>query len=111
MVSHHIARFESRVKSKIKTTTFFKAFVHRSKTKFKWDFDALVDTEIQVKQFSSYVKYTNKKVLEVVDKILAASKEPPIIVIQSDHGMILPEEFHTLPKFLFRCCQQLSPVV
>lgn len=30
--------------------------------------------------------YTNKRVLEVIDKIINSSSSPPIIIIQSDHG-------------------------
>ncbi len=33
--------------------------------------------------------FTSKKVSEVVDHILASSKTPPIIIIQSDHGQYL----------------------
>ncbi|HET9473929.1 MAG TPA: hypothetical protein VFO82_08550, partial [Steroidobacteraceae bacterium] len=32
------------------------------------------------------VLYTNRTVLEVVDRILAESERPPIIIVQSDHG-------------------------
>ena len=32
------------------------------------------------------LKFTNKKVLEIVDSLLANSKVPPIIIFQGDHG-------------------------
>ena len=32
------------------------------------------------------LKFTNKKISEVVDKLLNESEKPPIIIIQSDHG-------------------------
>ncbi len=37
------------------------------------------------------LQFTNKKTLELVDNILTNSKTPPIIVIQSDHGSVQPE--------------------
>jgi hypothetical protein len=36
--------------------------------------------------YVSQLEFTNKKVLEAVDGILAGSSTPPIIVIESDHG-------------------------
>jgi hypothetical protein len=30
--------------------------------------------------------YTNKSVTELIDRIKAESKQPPIIIVQSDHG-------------------------
>jgi len=36
--------------------------------------------------YVSAVKYTSKRILEVIDSILANSEFPPIIIIQGDHG-------------------------
>lgn len=36
--------------------------------------------------------FVNKKITEVIDSILSQSSEPPIIIIQSDHGVYLPPE-------------------
>ena len=36
--------------------------------------------------YLSYLKYTNKKILLLVDKIISASPNPPIVAIVSDHG-------------------------
>ncbi len=38
------------------------------------------------KAYVSYLKYTNKKTLALLDHILANSKNPPIIILISDHG-------------------------
>ena len=41
----------------------------------------------------NYIKqlqFTNKKTLELIDTIFKNSKEPPIIIIQSDHGSEFP---------------------
>lgn len=36
--------------------------------------------------FVDYTIYANKKFLDLIDKILVASKEPPVIILMSDHG-------------------------
>lgn len=36
--------------------------------------------------YRSQLEFANKKVLEAIDGILATSKTPPIVVIESDHG-------------------------
>jgi hypothetical protein len=36
--------------------------------------------------YLSYLKYTNKKILELVDHILSNSPSPPVITVMSDHG-------------------------
>lgn len=38
------------------------------------------------KGYRDQLIFTNKKVLETIDKILARSKTPPIIILQADHG-------------------------
>ena len=40
----------------------------------------------------SYLKYTNKVILRIVDSILQHARRPPLIIVQSDHG------FRDLPK-------------
>lgn len=35
--------------------------------------------------------FVNKKITETIDSILSQSPKPPIIIIQSDHGVFLPE--------------------
>jgi len=48
----------------------------------------LVDPKLQLSQDSylGYLKYCNKKMVPVIDKILASSATPPIILLMSDHG-------------------------
>lgn len=48
----------------------------------------LVDPKLQLSQDSylGYLKYCNKKIVPVIDKILASSATPPIILLMSDHG-------------------------
>ncbi len=37
-------------------------------------------------RFLSYLRYTNRVMLQLVDTILQHSARPPVIVVQSDHG-------------------------
>jgi len=48
----------------------------------------LVDAKMQYSQDSylGYLKYCNKKITTVIDKILSSSRTPPIILLMSDHG-------------------------
>jgi len=41
-----------------------------------------------MKMYTDQLHYTDKIVLQAVDKILASSKTPPIIIIQGDHGPV-----------------------
>jgi hypothetical protein len=52
-----------------------------------------LDADIsKVEGYPLQVQYVNRRVFEAVEKILAASEIPPIIVIQGDHG-----SYHTNP--------------
>ena len=54
--------------------------------------DSMEDVEVSSKtknDFLNQVKFTDKKIQEIVEKILSDSKTPPIIIIQSDHGSAL----------------------
>ena len=42
--------------------------------------------------YIEYLQYSNKKLLELIDNILAYSSSPPIIIILSDHGLRHPEK-------------------
>jgi len=44
------------------------------------------------------LQFVNKKTLELIDKIIENSKEPPIIIIQSDHGSEFPQDATDLQK-------------
>ena len=43
--------------------------------------------ELNQESYIAYLKYTNKYVLNLIDKILASSKTKPIIIIFGDHGV------------------------
>ena len=40
--------------------------------------------------YIEYLKYGNKKILQLVDQILANSPTPPVIMLLSDHGFRHP---------------------
>ncbi len=53
--------------------------------------------------YISGVKYTSTRILEDIDKILAESKVPPVIIIQADHGQdgALPTDHHKILNAIY----------
>ena len=51
-----------------------------------WDKKRLYPADLFAKGYQNQLTFINNKMLAAVDKILADSKTPPIIVIQGDHG-------------------------
>jgi len=54
--------------------------------------DSMTEVEVSPstkKDFLNQVKFSDKKIQEIIGKILLDSKTPPIIILQSDHGSIL----------------------
>ena len=50
------------------------------------------DNKLNKKDYISYLIYTNKKLLELVDYIKEKSEHPPVIMLMSDHGFRQFEE-------------------
>lgn len=50
------------------------------------------------RRYLNQLKFINRKVIETIDAILAASAEPPIIILQSDHGPQLQRGLETHTK-------------
>jgi hypothetical protein len=44
------------------------------------------DTSNEAKAYSDQLLYLNTRVIQMIQKIIAASDEPPIIILQGDHG-------------------------
>jgi hypothetical protein len=42
--------------------------------------------EMNKENYIEYLKYCNRKILELVDQIIAASDNPPVIMLLGDHG-------------------------
>ncbi len=51
-----------------------------------WNERGMYPADLYQKGYVNQVQYLNKNMIEAVDTILANSKTPPIIIIQSDHG-------------------------
>jgi hypothetical protein len=51
-----------------------------------WNEKRLYPADLFAKGYKNQLTFINNKMLEAVDKILADSKTPPVIVIQGDHG-------------------------
>ena len=45
------------------------------------------DFELRKKLYIEQLKYVDKRMLKVVDSIVARSLEPPVIIVQGDHGL------------------------
>ena len=43
-------------------------------------------TEKAIRRYTGQIAYTNKRILEAVDRILKDEEEPPVIILQGDHG-------------------------
>ena len=48
--------------------------------------DAALGSKLGMTYYLAQLRYLNRKLLETVDAILAHSKSPPVIVLQSDEG-------------------------
>ncbi len=51
-----------------------------------WNDQRMYPADLYEKGYVNQLQYLNKKMIEAIDTILANSKTPPIIIIQSDHG-------------------------
>lgn len=47
---------------------------------------------VNANDYIEYLQYGNKRLLELIDNILAGSVSPPIIIVLSDHGFRHPEK-------------------
>lgn len=53
----------------------------------RYDYEMILEKNWPLKkEYSEYLQYTNKKLLELFDQILSKSAKPPIIVFMGDHG-------------------------
>ena len=62
--------------------TTHQPFVYKSDGSLLWPIDEDNDGYVPAAQ------YTTKRILQVIDTILATSKTPPVIIIQADHGKV-----------------------
>ncbi len=52
------------------------------------------------KDYIGYLQYSNKKILDLIDHIVAHSKRPPVIIVLGDHGFRHPD-MKTDPRYDF----------
>lgn len=77
--------------------------------------NAPIDEKHYVVGYTQQVEFINNRILADIDKILESSKNPPIIILQGDHGA-RGENRHTilnayyLPKGTSRLYPMISPV-
>ena len=48
--------------------------------------------KVNANDYVEYLKYGNKRLIELIDNILASSVSPPLIIVLSDHGFRHPEK-------------------
>lgn len=84
----------SRIKDRISKPIFVYAHMMIPHEPYVFDTDGnpvtfnpeITDQSTKERLYLEQLKFANKKTIEAVDAILAKSKNPPIIIIQSDHG-------------------------
>jgi hypothetical protein len=83
-----------KIKNKISQPIFVYAHMALPHSPFVFDENGnsvdfsskIMDDEITKKRYIDQLKFTNKKVIELVESLLSKSENHPIIIIQSDHG-------------------------
>jgi len=56
------------------------------------------------------VQYTNTRILDIIKTILRDSREPPVIILQADHGFVTtPDRVRILNAFFFPGAPGLHP--
>jgi hypothetical protein len=48
-----------------------------------------LNTKVYVKEYRGQVNYLNKRIIPILQKVIADSRTPPIIILQGDHGPLL----------------------
>jgi len=67
---------------------------------FTWDFDPARSRDDRIRRYTDYLQFVNTKVLAMIDGILENSRQPPIIVLQSDTGLIPDTDLEKLPPYV-----------
>lgn len=61
-----------------------------------------VNNEFYNRGYTYQIEYTNSVMLKIVDKILSDTKNPPVIIIQGDHGTRAPGRFSILNAIYYQ---------
>jgi hypothetical protein len=66
---------------------------------FRETFDQPSSTEYLIDGYKNQVEYINQRMLSIVDAILKNSAQPPVIIIQGDHGLLYFDHFPILDAY------------
>jgi hypothetical protein len=66
---------------------------------FRETFDQPSGTEYLIDGYKNQVEYINQRMLSIVDAILRNSAQPPVIIIQGDHGLLYFDHFPVLNAY------------
>lgn len=95
---HNNNKIEDAVRSAVKEKATHPKFIysHFALPHFPYYFDSLGNKTTfntivngypkEKKDYIQYLVYANKRLLNLIDTILADSKQPPVIILMSDHG-------------------------
>jgi hypothetical protein len=70
--------------------------------------DQLADREDKAR-YIGYLKYANNQYLQLVDRILKDSKQPPVIIFISDHGFRQPADSPFKDQSFYNFCSVYLP--
>jgi hypothetical protein len=66
---------------------------------FRETFDQPSSTEFLIDGYKNQVEYINQRMLSIVEAILKNSAQPPVIIIQGDHGLLYYDQFPILNAY------------
>jgi hypothetical protein len=68
---------------------------------FRETFDQPTSTEYLNDGYRNQVEFINYKLISIVSEIIISSVQPPIIILQGDHGLLYYEHFPILNAYFF----------
>ena len=75
--------------------------ITRDDSYFRETFDQPVSDEYLIDGYRNQVEYLNARLLPIIDTILAESDQPPVIILQGDHGLLYFDHHPILNAMLF----------
>jgi hypothetical protein len=80
---------------------------------FRETFDQPSSTEYLIDGYKNQVEYINQRMLSIVDAIIKNSAQPPVIIIQGDHGLLYFDHFPVLNAYYLpgNGSQELYPTI
>jgi hypothetical protein len=80
---------------------------------FRETFDQPTGSEYLIDGYKNQVEYINQRMLSIVDAIIKNSAQPPVIIIQGDHGLLYYDHFPILNAYYLpgNGSQKLYPAI